>query len=114
MSAHTTPGGMERKLTVILSADVHGYSRLMGEDEEGTLRTLTAYREEMTTIIHQHRGRVVGTAGDSLLVDFASVVDAVQCAVIIQATLQAENTNLPAQRRMEFRIGINLGDVIVE
>src|SRR2546428_11515834 len=105
---------MERKLTAILSADVKGYSRLMGADEEGTLRTLNAYRTVMDTLIAQHRGRVVGSAGDSVLAEFASVVDAVQCAVVIQATLRAENASLPANRRMEFRIGINLGDVMVD
>jgi len=105
---------MERKLTAILSADVKGYSRLMGEDEEGTLRTLNAYRKVMDTLIAQHRGRVVGSAGDSVLAEFASVVGAVQCAVVIQATLKAENTSLPPNRKMEFRIGINVGDVVVE
>ncbi|MBI3800674.1 MAG: adenylate/guanylate cyclase domain-containing protein, partial [Deltaproteobacteria bacterium] len=100
--------------TAILSADVKGYSRLMGADEEGTLRTLTAYREEMLAIIRQHRGRFVGSAGDSVLAEFASVVDAVQCAVVMQATLKAENASLPPNRRMEFRIGINLGDVMVD
>jgi adenylate cyclase len=105
---------MERKLAAILHADVKGYSRLMGEDEEATLRTLTAYRDEIDAIIRQHRGRVVGSAGDSVLAEFASVVDAVQCAVVIQATLKAENASLSPQRKMEFRIGINLGDVMVQ
>src|SRR5215510_14854355 len=105
---------MERKLAAILSADVKGYSRLMGEDDVGTIRTLTAYREVMTTLIQHHRGRVVDSPGDNLLAEFASVVDAVQCAVEIQQALKARNTDLPAQRQMEFRIGINLGDVIVE
>jgi adenylate cyclase len=82
---------MERKLSAILSADVKGYSRLMGEDEEATIRTLTAYREVMATLIRQHRGRVVDSPGDNPLAEFASVVDAVQCAVVIQATLKAEN-----------------------
>src|SRR5712692_8836031 len=103
---------MERKLTAILSADVKGYSRLMGEDEEATLLTLNAYRKVMDTLIAQHRGRVVGSAGDSVLAEFASVVDAVQCAVVIQATLKAENATRQPERRMEFRIGVNLGDVI--
>src|SRR5215831_13105440 len=106
--------GMERKLTAILSADVQGYSRLMEADEVSTLRILTAYRKVIDTLIEQHRGRIVGTAGDSVLAEFASVVDAVQCAVVIQTTLKAENTNLPSDRKMEFRIGINLGDVMVE
>ena len=82
---------MERKLTAILSADVKGYSRLMGEDEEGTLHTLTAYRQLIDTLIAQYRGRFVGSAGDSVLAEFASVVDAVQCAVEIQQRSKAEN-----------------------
>ena len=105
---------MERKLTAILSADVEGYSRLMGEDEEATIRTLTFYRQLMTPAIQGHRGRVVDSPGDNLLAEFGSVVDAVQCAVVIQTTLRAENADLPEHRRMEFRIGINLGDVMVE
>ena len=105
---------MERKLAAVLSADVKGYSRLMGEDEVGTVRTLTAYRQLMATIIQQHHGRVVDSPGDNLLAEFASVVDAVQAAVAIQQELKGKNADLPASRRMEFRIGINLGDVIVE
>jgi adenylate cyclase len=105
---------VKRKLAAILSADVRGYSRLMGEDEEATLRTLNAYKEVMGSLIQQHRGRVVGTAGDSVLAEFASVVDAVQCAVEIQQVLRAKNAVVPENRRMEFRIGINLGDVIEE
>jgi len=105
---------MERKLTAILSADVEGYSRLMGEDEEATIRTLTSYQKVMAPVIELHRGRVVDSPGDNLLAEFGSVVDAVQCAVVIQTTLRAENANLPQNRRMEFRIGINLGDVIVD
>jgi adenylate cyclase len=108
------PASIERKLTTILHADVHGYSRLMGANEEETLRTLTAYRQVTDARIHQHRGRVVGTAGDSVLAEFASVVEAVQCVVEIQQELKARNTELPPGRRMEFRIGINLGDVMVE
>ncbi len=105
---------MERKLTAILSADVEGYSRLMGEDEEATIRTLNFYRQQMTVTIQGHRGRVVDSPGDNLLAEFTSVVDAVQCAVVIQTTLRLENADLPQQRRMEFRIGINLGDVVVD
>jgi len=105
---------MERKLTAILSADVEGYSRLMGDDEEATIRTLTYYRELMTPLIKGHRGRVVDSPGDNLLAEFGSVVDAVKCAAIIQTTLRMENADLPQNRRMEFRIGINLGDVIVD
>jgi adenylate cyclase len=103
-----------RKLTAILSADVKGYSRLMGADEEATLHTLKAYKEVMTSSIQHHRGRIVGTAGDSVLAEFASVVDAVQCAVEIQQVLRAKNAPLAEDRRMDFRIGINLGDVIEE
>ena len=109
-----TTTSFKRKLTAILSADVAGYSRLMGEDEEGTLRTLNTYKEVMGSLIQQYRGRVVGTAGDNVLAEFASVVDAVQCAVEIQQVLRARNALLPETRRMEFRIGINLGDVIEE
>jgi adenylate cyclase len=105
---------VKRKLAAILSADVKGYSRLMEEDEEVTLRTLNAYKEVMGSLIQQHRGRVVGTAGDSVLAEFGSVVDTVQCAVEIQQVLRAKNAVVPENRRMEFRIGINLGDVIEE
>ena len=108
------PTRVERKLTAILSADVKGYSLLMGEDEVATIRKLTAYRELMTSLIQQHRGRVVDTVGDNLLADFASVVDAVTCAVEVQRQLTQRNAELPDHRKMEFRIGINLGDVIVE
>ncbi len=103
-----------RKLTAILSADVKGYSRLMGSDEESTVHTLKAYREVMSSSIQHHRGRVIDTVGDSVLAEFASVVDAVQCGVEIQQVLRAKNALLPEDRRMEFRIGINLGDVIEE
>ena len=109
-----TPEKFKRKLAAILSADVKGYSRLMGTDEEATLRTLQAYKELMASSIQHHRGRIVGTAGDSVLAEFASVVDAVQCAVEIQQVLRAKNGLLPEDRRMEFRIGVNLGDVIEE
>ena len=104
--------GFKRKLTAILSADIAGYSRLMGEDEEATVRTLTAHRQMMATSIQQHRGRVVDSPGDNLLADFASVVDAVQCAVEIQQVLKVRNAQLPENRKMVFRIGVNLGDVI--
>jgi class 3 adenylate cyclase/tetratricopeptide (TPR) repeat protein len=105
---------VKRKLTVILSADVKGYSRLMGEDEEWTVHTLNTYKGMMRGIIQQHRGRIVDALGDNVLAEFASVVDAVQCAVEIQQVLRAKNAMLPESRRMEFRIGINLGDVIEE
>src|SRR5262245_33737503 len=108
------PRVVERKLAAILSADVKGYSRLMGDDEVSTVRTLTAHREIMVTFILEHRGRVVDAPGDNLLAEFASVVDAVECAADLQRELASRNTALPAARRMEFRIGINLGDVIVD
>jgi TolB-like protein/class 3 adenylate cyclase len=101
----------KRKLTTIFSADVAGYSRLMAEDEAATVKTLKSYREIMTELIRQQRGRVVDSPGDNVLAEFTSVVDAVQCAVAVQKQFQAE---LPENRRMEFRIGINLGDVIEE
>ena len=106
--------GFKRKLTAILSADVEGYSRLMSEDEGATVRTLTAYREVMTTLIQQHNGKVLDSTGDNLLAEFASVVDAVQCAVSVQKEIQSRNAALSENRRMQFRIGINLGDVIEE
>ncbi len=106
--------GFKRKLTAILSADVEGYSRLMSADEAATVRTLTAYRKTMTQLIQQYRGRVVDSPGDNVLADFASVVDAVQCAVAVQKEIKARNDELPENRRMQFRIGINLGDVIEE
>ncbi len=109
-----TTEGFKRKLTAILSADVKGYSRLMGEDEAQTVKTITAYREVMAALIKQHRGRVIDSPGDNLLAEFASVVDAVQCAVAVQKKFHARNAELPENRRMVFRIGINLGDVIQE
>jgi adenylate cyclase len=105
---------VKRKLTAILSADVKGYSRLMGKDEVGTIQTLNTYKEVMAGLIQHHHGRVVDAPGDNLLADFASVVDAVQCAVEIQKELKVRNDKLPLNRRMEFRIGINVGDVVEE
>src|SRR4030043_2405211 len=105
---------VKRKLTAILSADVKGYSSLMGEDEVGTIRTLNIYKEVMTGLIQNHRGRVVDAPGDNVLAEFGSVVDAVECAVEIQKELKTRNADLPENRRMEFRIGINLGDVVEE
>ncbi len=104
----------KRKLTAILSADVKGYSRLMGENEAETVKTLTSYRKIMGELIQQHRGRVIDSPGDNVLAEFASVVDAVQCGVAVQNEFKARNAELPEDRRMQFRIGINLGDVIEE
>ncbi len=103
---------VRRKLAAILSADVKGYSRLMEDDEKGTVRTLNVYKEVMTNLIRQHRGRVVDAPGDNVLAEFGSVVDAVECAVEIQKELKERNKELPGNRKMEFRIGVNLGDVI--
>ncbi|MFC1534385.1 tetratricopeptide repeat protein [Thermodesulfobacteriota bacterium] len=109
-----TTEGFKRKLTTLFNADVVGYSRLMGQDEAGTVKTITIYREVMSELIKQHRGRVIDSLGDNLLAEFSSVVDAVQCAVAVQKELKTRNEELPENRRMEFRIGINLGDVIEE
>ena len=106
--------GFKRKLTAILSADVAGYSRLMAEDETTTVKTIASYREIMASLIKQNRGRVVDSPGDNVLAEFSSVVDAVQCAVAVQNEFQTRNAELNENRRMEFRIGINLGDVIDE
>ena len=104
----------KRKLTTLLSADVAGYSRLMAEDEAATVKTLGQYKAVLGELICQHRGRVVDSTGDNLLAEFASVVDAVECAVAAQKELKAHNDELPEHRRMRFRIGVNLGDVIEE
>ena len=103
-----------RMLRAILSADVKEYSRLMSQDEYGTIRALNAHKGAMSTIIEQYRGRVVDAPGDNLLADFSSVIDAVNCAVEVQRELAERNAELPDSRRMEFRIGINLGDVVGE
>jgi len=104
-----------RRLAAILAADVAGYSRLMGADEEGTLERLKALRSELfDPKFAEHRGRIVKTTGDGLLVEFASVVDAVRCAVEVQQAMSERDTDVAADSRIELRIGINLGDVIVE
>src|SRR5215470_12355184 len=104
-----------RRLAAILAADVAGYSRLMGADEEGTLERLKALRHELVDPkIAEHRGRIVKTTGDGLLVEFPSVVDAVRCAVAVQRAATERETILPKDRRIEFRIGVNLGDIVVE
>ena len=108
-------GRVERRLVAILAVDVSGYSRLMGQDEEGTLAALRAVRRELgDPKIAEHQGRIVKTTGDGLLVEFASVVDAVRCAVEVQREMLARNAAVPAQRRIEFRMGINVGDIIIE
>src|SRR5262245_64060076 len=107
-------GRVERRLAAILAADVAGYSRLMGEDEEGTLAALRAVRRELSDPkIAEHRGRIVKTTGDGLLAEFASVVDAVRCAVGLQREMIVRNAAAPAGRRIEFRMGINGGGIVV-
>ena len=104
---------VERKLAAIFAGDVAGYSRLMGVDEEGTLHQLKAHRKELVDPkITEHRGHIVKTTGDGMLVEFVSVVDAVRCAVEIQRGMAERNVEVPADRRIEFRIGINVGDII--
>src|SRR6516162_5447524 len=108
-------GRVERRLAAILAADVAGYSRLIEADEEETLGRLRGLRAEVIDPkIAGHRGRIVKTTGDGLLVEFASVVDAVRCAAELQADLAEGNAALPPDRRIEFRIGINMGDIVVE
>ena len=106
--------GVSRKLAALLSADVEGYSRLMEEDETGTIQTLTTYRGLMTALVEQYRGRVVDFPGDNLLGEFASAIDAVQGAVEIQRVLGIRNAEVPIEHQMRFRIGINVGDIVVE
>ena len=101
-----------RKLRAILSADVKGYSLLMADDEAFTIRTLKEYRSIMSAQIEQHNGRVVDSPGDNVLAEFASAVDAVTCAVEIQKVLKEKNDELPGDKKLEFRIGINIGDVV--
>src|ERR1700755_990236 len=108
-------GRVERRLAAILAVDVAGYSRLMSEDEGGALAALRAVRGELgDPKIAEHRGRIVKTTGDGLLVEFASVVDAVRCAVELQREMIPRNATTPAARRIEFRMGINLGDILIE
>ena len=109
-----TEGRTKRKLRAILSADVKGYSILMADDEAATVKILTAYRDLISSLTRKHQGRVVDSPGDNILAEFGSVVDAVRCAVEIQEELQTQNADLPENRRMDFRIGINLGDIIQE
>src|SRR5271168_346084 len=105
---------IERKLATILSADVAEFSRLMGEDEEQTLRTFRGHKKVFESLVAMHRGRVFNTAGDAILAEFSSAVEAVRCATDIQAALRTRNDQLPPSRQVRFRIGINLGDVMVQ
>ena len=102
----------KRKLAAILSADVEGYSRLMGMDEEATVRTLTEYRDAVGRKVESHNGRVVDSPGDNILAEFTSIVDAVKCAVEVQKDIRTRNADVAENRQMVFRIGVNLGDVI--
>ena len=106
---------VERRLAAVLAADVAGYSRLMGADEEGTLGKLKALRKALfDPKIVEHRGRIVKTTGDGMLVEFASAVDAARCAVEIQRDMAAQNSDVPPDNRIEFRIGIHVGDIIID
>jgi adenylate cyclase len=106
---------VERRLAAILAADVVGYSRLMGEDEAGTHARLRTHRKEFTEpVIAEHRGRVVKLTGDGALVEFASAVDAVECAVALQKGIAEREAGVSYDRRLEFRIGINIGDIMLE
>src|SRR6516165_11443491 len=107
-------GGLERKLATILSADVAAYSRLMAEDEERTLQIFRAHKEVFEKLVELHRGRVFNTAGDAILAEFGSAVEAVRCATEIQAALRTRNDQLASERRVMFRIGVNLGDVMLQ
>src|ERR1700743_1789751 len=112
-SAALAPGRLVRGLAAMLAADVAGYSRLMGVDEEGTHERLKALRRELADPkIKEHHGRIVKTTGDGLLIEFASVVDAVRCAVEVQREMAERNADVPSDSRIEFRMGINLGDII--
>jgi adenylate cyclase len=106
--------GFKRKLTAILSTDVVGYSRLMQDNEEATIESINTHLKSISSLVEQHRGRVVDTTGDNLMAEFSSVVDAVQCAVEMQKEINAHNDDLPENRQMLFRIGVNLGDVVEE
>src|SRR6516165_9951676 len=112
--AEEHPGRVGRRLAAIVAADVAGYSRLMGADEVGTARTLREHRVVADAIVAKHGGRIVKTTGDGVLLEFPSVVDAVECAVAVQAVMARRNEGVPAERRMLFRLGINLGDILIE
>src|SRR5215469_11353048 len=108
------PGRVGRRLAAIVAADVAGYSRLMGIDEVGTARTLREHLTVTEALVAKHGGRLVKTTGDAVLLEFTSVVDAVECAVAVQAVMAQRNEGIPQDRRMLFRIGINLGDILIE
>ncbi|MFQ5954695.1 MAG: adenylate/guanylate cyclase domain-containing protein, partial [Kiloniellales bacterium] len=108
------PTGVKRKLTVILAADVEGFSRLMSADEEATLNALSDYREVIDGLIARHEGRVFSTGGDSVLAEFGSAVEAVRCAISFQEEIATRNAEMPDDRQLQFRIGINVGDVMVK
>src|SRR5262245_43627543 len=108
------PARVGRRLAAIVAADVAGYSRLMGLDEVGTARTLREHRKVTDALVAKHGGRLVKTTGDGVLLEFPSVVDAVECAVAVQAVMAERNQGVPEDRRMLFRIGINLGDILIE
>src|SRR5512132_3290608 len=106
---------IDRRLAAIFAGDIAGYSRLMSIDEEGTLRQLKAHRKELVDPkITEHRGRIVKTTGDGMLVEFVSVVDAVRCAVDIQRGMVDRNTHVPPEKRIQFRVGLNVGDIIID
>src|SRR5271165_4464624 len=107
------PPGLERKLATILSADVAEYSRLMSEDEEATLKTFRGHKKVFESLVVMHRGRIFNTAGDAILAEFNSAVEALRCATEIQAALRTLNDQLPPNRQVRFRIGVNLGDVMI-
>src|SRR5215470_367825 len=112
--AEEQPGRVGRRLAAIVAADVAGYSRLMGLDEVGTARTLREHRKVTDALVAKHGGRLVKTTGDGVLLEFPSVVDAAECAVAVQAVMSERNRSVPEDRRMLFRIGINLGDILTE
>ena len=114
MGGTVDPSSVKRRLTCILAADALGYSKQVGQDEEGTIRVLSAHRAVIDGIITFHQGRIVSTAGDSVLAEFSSAVEAVRCAVEIQEALKTRNDSLPEHRQMHFRVGVNLGDVVVK
>src|SRR5947207_6983267 len=108
------PGRVGRRLAAIVAADVAGYSRLMGLDEVGTARALREHRAVTDALVAKHGGRLVKTTGDGVLLEFPSVVDAIECAVAVQSVMAERNEGVPTERRMLFRIGVNLGDILIE